>query len=200
MVAENSKAIVVATIIIIGITAAAFLSMSNSDNPVVTPNSSEITSLTICGNSSDLLYPELAEANFVFLGNGIWRVTAHFVDDSGGYENLVIYDRNFTVTSGDIESINEALYEGLNHTYSSEISVQTLLGSSPSILYEIDVTYADGSWIYITTFQTDQGHIIFNSGTGIPDTNLLNGAVLEPSSALDCLVAAIYAVFSNYLG
>ena len=200
MVAENSKAVVVATIIILGISAAAFLSMSNSNRPVITPNYSEISLLTICGNSSDLLYPELAEANFAFLESGTWLVNAHFVDDSGGYEYLEIYDRNFTLTSEEMESINEAFYEGLNQTYSSEISVLQLLEPSPSICYDIDITYTDGSWIYITVFQTNQGHIIFNNGIGTPDKNLLNGEVLEPSSALDCLVSAIYTVFTKYLG
>ncbi|MGY5856257.1 MAG: hypothetical protein RTS72_06625 [Candidatus Thorarchaeota archaeon] len=200
MVAENSKAVVVATIIILGISAAVFLSMSNSDNPVFTPNYSEIALLTICGNSSDLLYPELAEANFAFFETGTWLVNAHFVDDSGGYEYLEIYDRNFTITSEEMESINEAFYEGLNQTYSSEISVPELLEPSPSICYDIDIIYTDGSWIYITVFQTDQGHIIWNNGRGTPDKNLLNGAVLEPSSALDCLVSAIYTVFTKYLG
>ena len=189
-----------ATIIILGISAAVFLSMSNSDNPVFTPNYSEIALLTICGNSSDLLYPELAEANFAFFETGTWLVNAHFVDDSGGYEYLEIYDRNFTITSEEMESINEAFYEGLNQTYSSEISVPELLEPSPSICYDIDIIYTDGSWIYITVFQTDQGHIIWNNGRGTPDKNLLNGAVLEPSSALDCLVSAIYTVFTKYLG
>ncbi|MGD9395219.1 MAG: hypothetical protein PVJ05_02205 [Candidatus Thorarchaeota archaeon] len=200
MVTENSKAIVVATIIIIAVSATAFLSMFNSDNPVIIPSSSEIASLTICGNSSDLLYPELAEANLVFLENETWLVNAHFVDDSAGYEDPEIYDQNFTITTEEIESINDALYEGLNQTYFSEISVLALLEPSPSIWYEIDITYTDGSWIYIAVFQTNQGHIILNNGTGTLDKNLLNGEVLEPSSALDCLVSAIYTVFTKFLG
>ena len=200
MVAENSKAIVVATIIIVGISAAVFLSISSPNNPPINQPSSEVISLKICGNSSDILYPELAEASFVILEPGSWLVTAQFVDDSAGSEGLEIYDRNFTVTSDDMNSISDALYEGLNLTHSSEGSASTLLGQSPSIWYDIEITYADGSWIYIATFQTDPGHIIINSGIGTPDRNLLSGAVLEPLSALDTFVSAIHALFSTYLG
>ncbi|MHA1862986.1 MAG: hypothetical protein ACTSWA_04385 [Candidatus Thorarchaeota archaeon] len=200
MGSENSKVVIVVTIIIIGISGAAFLSMSNSDNPDVTPNSTGITTLKICGNSTDLLYPELAEANFVFLENGSWQVNANFMDDSAGYyEYLEIYDRTFTVTPEEVESINDALYEGLNQTYSSNVTALMLLESSPSIWYDIQITYTDDSWLYITAFQTDQGHIISNHGTGTPNTNLLDGTVLEPLSALDCLVTAIYNLFSNHI-
>lgn len=201
MAAENSKAVFVATIIIIGISAAAFLSMSNSGNPVFTRNTSGIATLTISGNSTDLLYPELAEASFVLLENGNWLVNAHFVNDSAGYyEYPEIYDRNFTITSEEVESLDDALYEGLNQTYSSGISAPALLEQSPSICYDIEITYNDGSWIYVTTFQTEIGHIITNHGTGTLDGNLLSGTVLEPLSALDCLVLAINTVFSNHLG
>lgn len=201
MAAQNSKAVFVATIIIIGISAAAFLSLFNSDNPVITPNSSGISTLTICGNSTDLLYPELMEASFTFLENGSWLVNAQFVNDSAGYyENLEIYDRHFTITSEEMISINAALYEGLNQTHPSEISAMELLEPSPSIWYEIEITYTDGSWIYITAWQTEVGHIIANNGTGTFYGSLLNGTVLEPLSALDCLVLAIYTVFLNHLG
>ncbi len=200
MVSENSKVVIVATIIIIGISAAAFQSMFNSGNPIATPNSSGIVTLTICGNSTDLLYPELAEVNFVLLENGSWQVNAQFMNDSAGYyEYLEIYDRTFTVTPEEVESINDALYEGLNQTYSSNITALMLLESSASIWYDIQITYTDGSWIYITTFQTDQGHIISNHGKGTPDTNLLDGTVLEPLSALDCLVTTIFNLFSNHI-
>ncbi len=200
MGSENSKVVTVVTIIIIGISGAAFLSMSNSDNPDVTPNSTGIITLKICGNSTDLLYPELAEANFVFLENGSWQVNANFMDDSAGYyENLEIYDRTFTVTPEEVESINDALYEGLNQTFSSNTSTLALLEPSPSIWYDIEIIYTDGSWVYITAFQTDSGHIISNNGTGTPNRNLLDGAVLEPLSALDCLVTTIYNLFSNHI-
>lgn len=202
MVAENSKAVFVAMTIIIGISAAAFLSMFNSGNPVVVPNTSGVSTLAICGNSTDLLYPELMDASFVFLENGSWLVNACFVNDSiDWYDNLEIYDLDFTVTSEEVKSIDDALYEGLNKTFPSDTSAMTLLDNScPHIWYQIEITYTDGSWIFITTFQTEIGHIITSSGTDTLDTNLLSGIVLEPLSALDCLVSAIHTVFSNHLG
>ncbi|KXH70553.1 MAG: hypothetical protein AM326_04100 [Candidatus Thorarchaeota archaeon SMTZ-45] len=201
MVGENSKAIVTATIIILAVFAAALLSMFNSDNPITTSNSSKVASLMICGNSSDLLYPELAEANFIFVENDAWQVSAHFVDDSTGYEYLEIYDRSFTITSKEVESINDALHEGLNQTYPSNITALELFEpeSSPHMWYEIAITYTDGSWIYIITFQTEPGLIIHKSGTGNTNRNLLDGTVLEPLSALDGLVSAINVIFSNHL-
>ena len=200
MRSENSKVVIVVTITIIGISGAAFLALSNFDNPDIIPNSTGITTLTIYGNSTDLLYPELAEVNFIFLENGSWQVNANFMNDSAGYyENLEIYDRTFTVTSNEVESINAALYEGLNQTISSNISTLALLESSPSIWYDIEIIYTDGSWIYVTAFQTDQGHIISNSGTGTPNKNLIDGTVLEPLSALDCLVTTIYNLLSNHI-
>ena len=197
--ADNSKAVAVVTIITVAVFVAVFLSVSRPDFPLVNKPVSGITSLTISGNSSDIVYPELAEASFVILEPGSWLVSSQFVDDSAGPEEPEIYERNFTVISEDMRSISDALYEGLNHTRISEVSVQVVLGQSPSIWYDIEVTYADGSWIYIATFQTDPGYILFNHGRGIPDRNLLNGRVLEPLSALDSLVSAIYAVFSNHL-
>jgi hypothetical protein len=200
MVGENSKTVVVATIIIIGISAAAFLSMFNPGDSNVPLNTSRIGSLTICGNSSDLLYPELGEASFELLENGSWLVNANFMNDSvDSYENLVIYDRAFTITSEELESIDNALYDGLDQTYNSNETVLMLLESSPSIWYDIEILYTDGSWIYITVFQTEPGYIITNRGTGNYDGNLLVGTVLEPLSALDCLVSAIYTIFSNHL-
>jgi hypothetical protein len=199
---ENTKAVVIATIIIVGISAAAFLFLINSGNPDDTRSPSGIMSLTILANSTDLLYPELAEATFVYLGNDNWQVNANFMNDSiDWYENLEIYDQDFTVTSGEVKSIDDALYEGLNKTSLSEISAMALLEDPcPHIWYQIEIIYTDGSWIFITAFQTEAGHIITNNGTGTLDTNLMNGTVLAPLSALDCLVLAVYTVFSNHLG
>ena len=121
------------------------------------------------------------------------------MDDSAGPEEPEIYDRNFTVISEDMKSIGDALYGGLNQTRISEVSVQVLLGQSPSIGYDMELTYADGSWVCIAAFQTSPGCIIFNHGKGAPDRNLINGTVLEPLSALDSLVSAIYAIFLDHL-
>jgi hypothetical protein len=197
--AEGSfKAIAVATIIVVAISSAAFYYLSSPSNDSDITNSLDIASLRICGNSTDILYPELMEASLVFQ-EGTWMISASFVDDSEGWENPEIYDREFAVTPEEVEIINLRLHEGLNGTHPSEISPSELLESNPHIGFDIEITYIDGSWIYATTFQTDQGHIISNSGTDTIDKNLLSGTVLGPISALDSLVAAIYTIFSNYL-
>ena len=131
--------------------------------------------------------------------DGNWMVSASFVDDSEGWENPEIYDIDFSVTPEEVEIINLSLHDGLNGTHPSEISPSVILEFSPHIGFDIEITYTDGSWIYATTFQTDQGHIISNCGTGTMDKNLLSGTVLEPLSALDCLVTAIYNLFSNHI-
>lgn len=135
---------------------------------------------------------------YLVFQEGNWIISASFLNDSEGWENPEIYDIEFSVTPEEVEIINLNLHEGLNGTHPSEISPSVLLESSPHIGFDIEITYTDGSWIYITTFQTDQGHIISNHGTGTPNTNLLDGTVLEPLSALDCLVTAIYNLFSNH--
>ena len=195
---ESFKAIAIATILVVAISSTAFLYFSSLSNDSDITNSLDITSLRICGNSTDILYPELMEAFLVFQ-EGNWMVYATFVDDSEGWENPEIYDIEFSVTPEEIEIISLSLLEGLNGTYPSEISPSVLLEPSPHIGFDIEITYTDGSWIYVVTFQTDQGHIISNNGTGTPNTSLLSGTVLEPISALDSLVTAIYTVFSNHL-
>ena len=195
---ESFKAIAIATILVVAISSTAFLYFSSLSNDSDITNSLDITSLRICGNSTDILYPELMEAFLVFQ-EGNWMVNATFVDDSEGWENPEIYDREFLVTPEEVEMISLNLLEGLNGTYPSEISPSVLLEPSPHIGFDIEITYTDGSWIYVVTFQTDQGHIISNNGTGTPNTSLLSGIVLEPISALDSLVTAIYTVFSNHL-
>ncbi len=197
--AEGSfKAIAIATIVIVAVASSALLYFSSSSNDTDITNSLEITSLRICGNSTDILYPELMEA-FLVVNGSSWFISASFVDDSESWENPELYEREFLVTPEEIKNISLQLHEGLNNTYPSEMTPAILLESSPHIGFEIEITYTDGSWIYLVTFQTDQGHIMFKNGTGTPDRQL-NGAVLEPVSALDYLVAAIHALFFNHLG
>ncbi|MHA1942938.1 MAG: hypothetical protein ACW96M_00945 [Candidatus Thorarchaeota archaeon] len=197
--AEGSfKAIAIVILMVVAISSTAFFYLISSSNDSDITNSLDIASLRICGNSTDILYPELMEASFVLQG-GNWMVNASFVDDSEGWEYPEFYDREFSVTPEEIKIINLSLHEGLNGTYPSEISPTVLLESSPHIGFDIEITYTDGSWIYATTFQTDQGHIISNSGTDPINNNLLSGTVLEPISALDSLVTAIHTLFSNHL-
>ncbi len=197
--AEGSfKAIAIGTLLVVAISSTAFLYISSLSNDSDITNSLDIASLNISGNSTDILYPELMYASFVFQ-EGNWIISASFVDDSEGWENPEIYDREFSVTPEEVEIINLSFHEGLNGTYPSEISPSVLLESNPHIGFDIEITYTDGSWIYLTTFQTDLGHIISNSGIDTIDKNLLSGTVLGPISALDSLVTAIHALFSNHL-
>ena len=198
-IAEGSfKAIAIATILVVAISSTTLLYLSSLSNDSDIINSLDILTLRICGNSTDILYPELMDASLDFR-EGKWMISASFVDNSKGWENPEIYDREFSVTPDEIEIINLRLHEGLNGTHPSEISPSVLLEPSPHLGFDIEITYTDGSWIYIATFQTDQGHIISNYGTGTPDTNLLSGTVLEPISALDGLVTTIHTIFSNHL-
>ena len=197
--AEGSfRAIAIATIIVVAISSSAFFYLYTLSNDSENTNSMNIASLYILGNSTDILYPELMDASFVFQ-EGNWIISASFVDDSEGWENPEIYDREFSATPEEIEIINLSLHEGLNSTYPSEISSSAILDSYSHIGFDIEITYTDGSWIYVTTFQTVEGHIISNSGSGTIDRNLLSGNVLEPISALDSLVTAIHTFFSNHL-
>jgi hypothetical protein len=195
---ENTKVIAVATILVVAVSSTAFIYLSSLSNDSGITDTLNVASLMICGNSTDILYPELMEASLVFQ-EGTWMISASFVDDSEGWENPELYEREFSVTPEEIENISLSLHEGLNGTYPSEISPSVVLESSPHIGFDIEITYTDGSWVYITTFQTGDGYIISNSGTGTPDKNLLSGAVLEPVSALNSLVAAIHILFSNHL-
>ena len=195
---ESTKVIAVATILVVAVTSTAlfyFYSLSDNDN---ISNTLNITSIMICGNSTDILYPELMEASIIFQ-EGNWTILASFVDDSQGWDSPEIYDREFSVTSEEVENISLGLLDGINSTYPSEVSASELLETSPHIGFDIEITYSDGSWIYVTTFQIGDGYIISNSGTGTPDRNLLSGTVLEPISALDGLVETIYILLSNNL-
>jgi hypothetical protein len=187
-----------ATILILAVSSAAFIYLSSLSNDPDAPDSVNIASIMICGNSTDILYPELMEA-FLVVNGSSWIISASFVDDSEGWENPELYEKEFSVTPEEIENISLSLHEGLNATYPSEISPSVLLESSPHIGFDIEITYTDGSWVYATTFQTGEGYIISNSGSGSPDKNLLSGIVLEPVSALDSLVVVIYTLFSNHL-
>ncbi|MFW9808030.1 MAG: hypothetical protein ACFFE6_01510 [Candidatus Thorarchaeota archaeon] len=194
---ESFKAITVATIIVVAVAATAFLYFSLTDSSNTT-HSLDIASLKICGNSTDILYPELMDASFVFQETGL-LIMASFVDDSESIENPLLYEREFTVTPGEIENISLSLNEGMNQTHPSEMSSSLLLESSFNMGFEIEIIYSDGSWVYVITFQVGDGYIMFNNGTGTPNRGLESCTVLEPVSALDDLVETIYTIFSNHL-
>ena len=131
--AEGSfKAIAIGTLLVVAISSTAFFYISSLSNDSDITNSLDIASLRISGNSTDILYPELMDASFVFQ-EGNWIISASFVDDSEGWENPEIYDREFSVTPEEVEIINLSLHEGFNITYPSEISPSVLLESNPLI-------------------------------------------------------------------
>ncbi len=191
---QGSKGIVLAMIITIGVSSAAFLYFINSsdNNPIRTG----IDSIRISGNSSDIIYPELMEASIDRGGSGNWLVSAMFLDDSEGWENPESYERAFSIPSENVTSIENALVNGLNQTHPSELVSLDVLEPYPHIGFSIEILYTDGTWIYVCTFQTEKGHIMLKSGSGTPDT-CLDGPLLEPIEALDDFVALVQNVFSN---
>lgn len=155
-----------------------------------------IAYLQICGNSSDIVYPELMEATFTPLESGGWSVEALFLDDAEGPYETTQYTETFTVSVIDVNTINTALYDGLNQTYPSEDKMQDLY---IQMGFALDIIYEDGTWISLLTLQSSSGHIVVMSGSGTPDRNLINGDLLEPGNALDGLVAAMGNVFASHL-
>ena len=171
----------------------------------------DILAVRILGNSTDIVYPELMAALFVSNSTGEWIVSATFLNDSGAGPPI-IYDEHFLTTLAEVEDINNAIYDGLELTSPSADSI----GDLPySVGFGLDILYMDGTWIQLFTLQSPTGHIIFLNGTytGTPDTvnpfdpnyiqrdeNWLNGILLEPGTALNDLVATMYAVFDNHLG
>lgn len=157
----------------------------------------QITSMRICGNSTDIVYPELMEADFVPLVSGEWQVTAGFVDDSSGYDEIETYERSFTANASEVLRVNTALYDGLSTTYASNDTIHEIMYTSMG--FSLDIMYNDGSWISLLTMQDPKGHIILLSGIGPVNQNLLDGYILEPGSALESLVDEIHSVFQYHL-
>lgn len=171
---------------------------------------SDILAVTILGNSSDIVYPELMQALFLALRSGAWDMTALFVNDTNP-ANITVYNRAFEASAMEVQTINDAIYAGLascTHSPDSLLSLQFA-----SIGFGVDVLYTDGTWIQLFTLQDAKGHIVFVNGTytGTPnpanpfngivrDENMLNGYLLEPAVALNGLVIAIHDVFDNHLG
>lgn len=185
----------------IGTTLASFMEAKSTD----------ILAVQIMGNSTDIVYPELMAAFFVPNVTGAWIVSATFLNDSDP-GNITFYDEYFLTTLAEVESINNAIYTGLEATYPSSDSIE---GLTYSVGFGLDILYTDGTWIQLFTLQSPTGHIIFLNGTytGTPDSvnpfdpNFIqrdeswqNGTLLEPGTALDALVMTMYAVFDNHLG
>ena len=158
---------------------------------------SQIVSIRICGNSTDIVYPELMDAKIVPLSSGEWQVTATFVDDSSGYDAIETYEKTFNANLSDVLSINTALYDDLSMTFASNDTFHDIRDFNMG--FGLDIKYKDGSWIYLLTIQDAKGHLVLKSGTGLINRNLLDGYILEPGNALDGLVDAIHSVFQYHL-
>ena len=174
--------------------------------------SSNILAMTILGNSSDIVYPELMEAVLIPQEDGTWLVRTILLDDSEGPYNLSIYEEEFYASVTEVEAINQALYGDLENTIESQVSIYNV--TDLGIMgFGLDILYNDGTWIRLLTIQSGVGYMILLEGTyqNIPDTtnpfgydlgrdtNLLNGAVLEPGSALDSLILQMNQVFTDHL-
>ena len=187
-----------ATVLVVVVVSAAFAGLVYTgwiDLPGL-GGESRISSIRMCGNTSDVLYPELMDATFSPDSFGGWLVTASFVNDSLGPYNATLYDASFTASATEVEDINNALHDGLSQTYASNDS---FAGEWPHIAFDMLISYKDGTWIYVIKFLTVKGHIMTRSGSGTPDTQLTSD-LLEPGSALDGLILAINDVFAKYLG
>lgn len=160
---------------------------------------SNVTSIEICGNTTDILYPELMDAKFAIQSPGEWLVTASFVNDSLGPYNLTTYDRTFITNTSEVENINTALYDALNLTYSSNDSITDALNNT-SIAFDLLIYYEDGTWVHLCALLNAKGHILFNEGQGTADRNLLAGRVLESWFVLDKFIQAVNQVFTSHLG
>ena len=174
--------------------------------------SSNILAMAILGNSSDIVYPELMEAVLIPQEGGTWLVRITLLDDSEGPHNLSIYEEEFYASISEVEAINQALYGGLENTTESQVSIYNVTDLG-MMGFGLDILYNDGTWIQLLTIQSDVGYMILLEGTyqNIPDTtnpfgynlgrdtNLLNGAVLEPGSALDSLILQMNQVFTDHL-
>lgn len=158
---------------------------------------SKVAYMHICGNSSDIVYCELMEATFTPIEPGAWWVEVLLLDDSGGPCEVTQSTETFTASSAEVNTINSALYDGLDQTYASEDMIQNL---DLQMGFALDIVYEDGTWISLLTLQSSVGHIVVMCGAGTPDRNLLGGDLLEPGSALDGLVAALNGLFVSHLG
>ena len=174
--------------------------------------SSDILAMAILGNSSDIVYPELMDAVFIPQDVGTWLVEVTLLDDSEGPYNLSIYEKEFYASVSEVEAINQALYGGLENTTKSQVSIYNV--TDLGIMgFGLDILYNDGTWIRLLTIQSGVGYMILLEGTcqNIPDAtnpfgydlgrdlNLLNGAVLEPGSALDSLILQMNQIFIDHL-
>ncbi|MFW9955720.1 MAG: hypothetical protein ACFFD3_14315 [Candidatus Thorarchaeota archaeon] len=194
MSAQGSKAAIIITVIVISVSAVAFTYFINSSNTSF--GGTDVTSITIIGNTSDIVYPELMEASIDRDVFGMWHVSASFLDNSGGWDSTESYERTFIISLENVTAINNALTAGLNLTYPSEDIIQGVMEMGSHIGFIIEVLYSDGTWLYVCTFQTEKGHIMVKSGRGTLDAGL-DGPLFEPVAALNDFTVTVQTVFSS---
>ncbi|MFW9913919.1 MAG: hypothetical protein ACFFEU_15675 [Candidatus Thorarchaeota archaeon] len=177
-------------------------------------NDTGILFISVIGNSTDIVYPELGEAQFMPVGLGGWEIDVEIVDDSQGFESVSVYSSTFNAGNEEINQIRSALFLALNGSLVSERTAYDLLNANASIGFLVDMIFDDNTWIHVYTFQGQTEFLLLNgsyTGTFDPqaeypiwsitrDTNMLNGICLESVFVLDTFADTLYAFFSKYLG
>ena len=177
-------------------------------------NNTGILFISVLGNTTDIIYPELGEAQFMPASVGGWEIDVEMVNDSQGFENVSIYSSTFNASNEEINQIHSALFLALNGSLVSERTAYDLLNASFSIGFLVDIIFDDNTWIQVYTFQGQTEFLLLNgSYTGTfdyqaespiwsisRDTNMLNGICLESVFILNPFVDTLHEFFSNYLG
>jgi hypothetical protein len=173
-----------------------------------------IVYISVLGNSTDIVYPELGQGNFVPANLGGWTIEVEMVDDSEGYESVNVYTRSFTASNEDINQIHNTLLQALSSSLVSERTTLNLLNTNASFGFLVDMIFDDNTWIHVYTFQGQTEFLLLNGTyTGTFDhqaefptwtisrnTGMENGICLESVSVLDSFVDTIHAFFTNHLG
>ena len=190
-----------ATILVVAIVVSAYAGLVYTGwlGPYGPTSDSQITSIEILANSTDILYPESMEATLAPQSSDGWQVTASFVNDSLGPYNLTVYDKTFVADTNEVEEIKDALYAGLNLTHSSNDSIEDALNNT-NIAFSILISYKDGTWIYVCALLNAKCHIILDEGQGMLNKGVLAGRVMESWAVLNEFIHAVNQVFTNHLG
>ncbi|MFW9804807.1 MAG: hypothetical protein ACFFFC_19280 [Candidatus Thorarchaeota archaeon] len=177
-------------------------------------NDTGIVFISVIGNTTDIIYPELGEAQFMPVDLGGWEIDVEMVNDSQGFENVSVYSSTFNADNEEINQIRSALFLALNSSLLSGRTAYDLLNANASIGFLVDMIFDDNTWIKVYTFQGQTDFLLLNdSYTGTfdhqaefpiwsinRDTNMLNGICLESVFVLDSFVDILRTFFSNYLG
>ncbi|MFX0053927.1 MAG: hypothetical protein ACFFAX_12090 [Promethearchaeota archaeon] len=173
-----------------------------------------IVYISVIGNTTDIVYPELGQAKFIPESIGGWSIDVEMVNDSEGFENVSVHQISFTASNEEINQIRSALFLALNGSLVSERTTYDLLNANVSIGFLVDMIFDDNTWIHVYTFQGQTEFLLLNGSytgtfdyqTEFPtwninrDTNMLNGICLESIDVLDSFVDTLHAFFTSHLG